>query len=104
LKKRSRASKQPPLPPPDFGEDDPTVIDGRPLVDNGEITPVELPRCTECGRVVFFDDFTQAASAVAMGLFTDDRCVRARDGHWWWCGETWRLVYIPPKVGVPERR
>jgi hypothetical protein len=79
----------------DLGDDDPTVIDGAQFAD--EVTPVELPRCTECGRVVFFDDFTQAASAVAMGLFNADRCVRGRKGNWWWCGERWRVVFAPPR-------
>lgn len=79
----------------DFGDDDPTVIDGTPLVEYD--TPVTMPRCLDCGRVVFFDDFTQAASAIAMGLFSADRCVRARDGHWWWCGEMWELRYKPPR-------
>jgi len=96
--RRSRRRRSP-EPAADFGEDDKTVTDGAviPISDQDVITPTELPRCTECGRVVFFDDFTQAASAVAMGLFAADRCVRARDGHWWWCGEIWRLAYIPPR-------
>lgn len=79
----------------ELGPDDPTVTDGVPLADFD--TPVTMPRCVECGRVVFFDDFTQAASIVAMHLFSEDRCVRARDGHWWWCGERWRVVYVPPR-------
>jgi len=78
----------------DFGDDDDTVIE---LEPDENITPVELPRCTSCGRIVFFDDFTQAASAVAAGLFSADRCVRARDGHWYWCGEVWELRYKPPR-------
>ena len=75
----------------DFGQDEPTVVDGE------HITPVELPRCQECGRVVFFDDFSDAAAAIAMRLFSPDRCVRARDGHWWWCGEIWEMRLKPPR-------
>ncbi len=102
----STGSRRPPSPPPDltWPEDEVTIVDGAQLVEalnetpNGDqITPVELPRCTDCGRVVVFDDFTQAASAVAMNLFSADRCVRARDGHWWWCGELWQVVYKPPR-------
>lgn len=81
----------------DFGDDDPTIVEDPSVKEFEAVTPVELSRCSECGRVVFFDDFTQAASAVAVGLFNGDRCVRARDGHWWWCGERWRLVYVPPR-------
>ena len=69
--------------PGDFGDDERTVIDGTPLVDNGEITPVELPRCTECGSVVFDDDFNELA--LAMGL---ERCVRSKpeaERPWHWC-------------------
>jgi hypothetical protein len=72
--------------------DDLTIVD-----DDGKITPLELPRCTECGRVVFFDDFTDIAKTVSLDLFSRDRCVRAKDGHWWWCGKRWRLVYTPPR-------
>jgi len=70
-------------------DDDPTVIDG------DQITPVELPRCAECGRVVFHDDFTDVSASIAYGLFSADRCVRGT--RWHWCGETWRLVYVPPR-------
>ena len=76
-----------------FDDDEPTIVETEP----DEITPMELPRCTECGRVVFFDDFTQVASAIAAALFSADRCVRARDGHWYWCGERWELRYSPPR-------
>ena len=78
----------------DLGEDDDTVIERDP---DENVTPVELPRCFGCGRVVFFDDFTQAASAIAAALFSADRWVRARDDHWWWCGELWELRYKPPR-------
>lgn len=92
---RFRRPRSPEPPPGDYGDDDPTVIDGTPFLD--EVTPVTMPRCAECGRVVFFDDFTVVASAISMNLFNADRCVRSKAGHWWWCGERWRLVYIPPR-------
>ena len=79
----------------EFGQDDPTVVDGTPLAEFE--TPETMPRCQECGRVVFFDDFTDAASIVAMGLFSADRCVRSRDGRMRWCGEAWELRYRPPR-------
>lgn len=80
-------------PPHDFGDDEDTVVDGRFLEYE---TPETMPRCQECRRVVFFDDFTPAASMVAEGLFSGDRCVRARDGHWYWCGEKRKFVYFVP--------
>jgi len=83
----------------DFGDDDPTIIEGSLLADENE-TPVELPRCSECGAVVFLDDFTDLAAAIAMGMFTHGQCVRARDGHWRYCaqsGPTGTLVYKPPR-------
>jgi len=67
----------------DFGDDDPTILDGTPLTESGEITPIEPPRCTECGAVVFEDDFDQVALAIGL-----ERCVRSRPGAenpWWWC-------------------
>jgi hypothetical protein len=81
----------------DFGDDEPTVVDGTPLVEFEGVTPVTMPRCLDCGRVVFFDAFTDAASIVAMGLFSADRCVRSRDGRMRWCGEKWELRYKPPR-------
>lgn len=75
-----------------WDENDPTVVE-----DLAGDTPVELPRCSECGRVVFFDDFTEPASALGMGLFQNERCVRARDGHWRWCCETRTFVYKVPR-------
>lgn len=84
-------------PPPsdDFGEDEPTIIDGE------HDTPVELPRCTECGAIVFFDDFTEPARAMGGGLFMDRQCVRARDGHWWYCAsfskDRGKFVYLVPR-------
>lgn len=77
----------------DLGEDDPTVID----LDHEFDTPATMPRCTVCGRVVFFDEFTVAASIVAQGIFSEERCVRARDGHWRWCCETREFVYKVPR-------
>jgi hypothetical protein len=79
----------------EFGQDDPTVVDGTPLAEFE--TPETMPRCQECGTVVFFDAFTPAASMVADGLFSDDRCVRARDLHWYWCGELRKFVYFVPR-------
>jgi hypothetical protein len=75
-------------------DDDETIVDGN------FVTPLDLPRCTECGNVVFFDDFTEPANALAFGLFTSDRCVRARDSHWYWCcntGEAGKYVFFPGK-------
>lgn len=72
-------SRPPRQPSPDLGEDDFTIV------DSGEITPLELPRCTECGNVIFFDDFTEPAQAIGFGIFGSKQCVRARDGHWYWC-------------------
>jgi len=89
---------RPPTSPDDFGEDDPTVIDGTPLADFD--SPATMPRCVVCGRVVFFDDFTNPASALAMGLFSSDRCVRSRPDvvRWWrWCCEIRTAeFYVPP--------
>ena len=97
------SSRRPPSPPDQLGPDDPTVIEPSPFVSAlnevpGEYdTPETMPRCQECGRVVFFDDFSDAASIVAMGLFSADRCVRSRDGRMRWCGEAWELRYKPPR-------
>ena len=79
----------------DLGDDDPTVIDGAPLAEFDE--GKTMPRCQECGRVVFFDSFTEAASLIAMNLFSADRCVRSKDGRLRWCGEAWELRYRPPR-------
>lgn len=81
-----------------FDDEETTVLDGTPLVDEFA-TPETMPRCQECGRVVFFDDWTPAASFVAEGLFSDDRCVRSKvdaRATWWWCGERRKLVYFVP--------
>ena len=73
----------------DFGEDDPTVIDGAPLGDEADDTPDMPPRCVECGRVVFVDNLTITS-------FPDDRCIRAWDGHWHWCAKLRKSVtYVP---------
>ena len=79
----------------DFGEDDPTVIDA------GEITPVEIPRCSDCGSVVFYDSFSEPAAAVASGLFAGRQCMRARDSHWTYCANYspthGKFVYLVPR-------
>jgi len=78
----------------DFGEDDDTVIE----LDPSEFdTPLTMPRCVVCQRVVFLDGFTAAGSAVGSGLFSEDRCVRVADGHWRWCCETREFVYKVPR-------
>ncbi len=94
----SRPPKPPSTPPEafvtDVDEDDFTIV------DEGEITPLELPRCTECGNVVFFDDFTEPAHALAFGLFKAKTCLRARDGSWYWCAnivEGGKYVFFPGK-------
>ncbi len=64
----------------DFGEDDPTVIDGAPFETD---TPVSTPSCVECGAIVFDDDFDEMALAIGL-----DRCVRSKAGAtqpWYWC-------------------
>lgn len=65
----------------DFGpDDDPTVIDAS---WEGQVTPVEIPRCAECGSAVFEDDFTDVALAIGL-----DRCVRSKptaERPWHWC-------------------
>ena len=79
-----------------FGDDEDTVIE---LEPDENVTPVELPRCSECGSVVFLDDFTDLAAAIGVGMFSRGQCVRARDGHWRFCaqsGPTGTLVYKPP--------
>lgn len=92
--RRSRRRRSPEPPPGDFGQDEPTIVDGK------YDTPVTMPRCAECARVVFFDDFTPAASIIAEGLFNGDRCVRSRPeakAVWWWCGERRKFVYFVPR-------
>ena len=67
----------------DFSDDDPTIIEGSLLADDENVTPVELPRCFECGAVVFDDGFDDMAMAIGL-----DRCVRSRPGAerpWHWC-------------------
>ena len=68
----------------DFDDDDEqTVIDGTPLVESGETTPVEPPRCAECGAIVFDDDFDDLSL-----IFGMDRCIRSKPGTerpWHWC-------------------
>ena len=69
----------------DFGDDDPTIVED-PSVKQFD-TPVTMPRCQECGAVVFFDDFDAASLTLATmaGVLGSGRCIRARDGHWWIC-------------------
>lgn len=75
-------------PSDDFGEDDPTVIDGGPFLD--EDTPVEPPRCVECGGITFTD-------TAAVTSFPDDRCLHSIDPHrWHWCHKLRKTVtYVP---------
>lgn len=88
-----------------FGEEGPTIADGA-LLDSGEVTPLELPRCSECGATVFFDDFTEPAAALAFGLFQNKQCLRSRTtiglpGSWYWCsqaGQTGKYVAWPPAL------
>ena len=71
----------------DFGDDDPTVIDGALLTDEN-ITPVDVVRCAECGGAIFDDDFDQMALAIGL-----DRCVRSKPGAerpWHWCANSSR--------------
>ena len=87
----------------DFGDEDPTVIGGTPLVEYD--SPVTMPRCQECGAVVFFDDFDAASLTLATmaGVLGSGRCIRARDGHWWVCAHA---IANADKVTfvVPHRR
>lgn len=72
-------------------EDEVTVVDGAQFVealnetprDWEAVTPVEIPRCAECGSAVFEDGFDEMAMAIGL-----DRCVRSRPGSerpWYWC-------------------
>lgn len=85
-----------PDPPADVGDVDPTRVD----LDPSEFdSPVTMPRCVDCGRVVFIDDFTVPASALAEGLFSSDRCVRSRPDieRWWrWCCERRTATFYVP--------
>lgn len=70
--------------PSDFGDEDPTVLDGTPFEDTD--TPTSLPRCQTCGSLVFLDDYTPAAAALASGIFTGSgQCMRSRSGSWAYC-------------------
>lgn len=75
----------------DFDDEEQTVVDGE------HITPVDLPRCTECGAVVFFDSFDEPAQALAFGLFGSKTCIRARDGHFWYCSDLRKSVFLHRK-------
>ncbi len=86
-------------PPTDTYDVGAEFDDERTIVDGGEITPVEPPRCVECGTIVFDDDFDDVA--LAMGL---DRCVRSKPGAarpWHWCSnyspEFRKLVQLVPR-------
>jgi len=70
----------------DYGEDGPTRVDDPALpTDSGEITPIKVQRCPECGSVIFDDGYSNVAASVAFGMFTGRQCVRAHDGHWHIC-------------------
>ena len=80
-------------PPPVDEWNDQTVVDGE------TITPLEVPRCVECGAVAFDDEYTDAALAIGVS-----RCVRSKPGHpdpWHWCAnysKTHRkLVQLVPR-------
>ena len=100
--------RRPPPPVEEFGNDDPTV-DGRTLADDsGRFdSPVTMPRCTGCGNVVFFDEFTEAASIIASGIFSFDRCVRSSataERPWMWCANATQdygkaVFYVPRPKG-----
>lgn len=88
-------------PPPsdDFGEDEDTVIDGTPLLEeHGEYdTPRTIPRCRDCGNVVFFDAFSFPASQIASNMFSARQCVTSRDGHFRWCATIKQAVFKFPQ-------
>ena len=81
-----------PRPSDDFGEDEPTRVDD-PAAEFD--SPPTMPRCQDCGRVVFFDSFTYTGSVIAAGLFSDDRCVRGE--NWRWCCERRDAVFHVPR-------
>lgn len=73
----------------ELGPDDPTVIDGTPFVDE----PKTIPRCRDCGNLVFFDAFSFPASQIASNLFSARQCVTSRDGHFRWCATIKQAVF-----------
>lgn len=77
---------------PDFGDDDDTVIE---LEPNDFDTPITMPRCQDCGRIVFFDSFEPVGSIIAQGLFSDNQCVRG--DRWRWCCEIRQYVVKVPR-------
>ena len=80
-------SQPPSIPNSEFGDDEPTVIDGEFLLD--ETTPEVNERCVECGRVVFLDNADSAHWPL-------DRCLRRFDGMWHWCAKLRKSVtYMP---------
>lgn len=73
-------------PPSDeFGEEDPTVIDGTPLAEDN--TPVEPPLCPECGHIVTIDSFLSHPS------YPTDRCVSGATGKWHSCATLRKAVF-----------
>ena len=76
----------------DYGDDDPTVIDGTLLTEEFD-TPETIPRCIDCGHVVFFDAFSFPASQIASNLFSSRQCVTSRDGHFRWCATIKQAVF-----------
>jgi len=76
-------------PSPDAGEDEQTVIDGTPFVD--EHTPVDPPQCPECKAIANLDDFDERSLA----SFPAKVCSRAADGHWYVC-----VNYSPTHIKI----
>jgi hypothetical protein len=79
---------------PDFGDDEPTIIDGAPYAD--ETTPVEPPLCPECGGITFVDGADNTLG------FPDDRCLHSSSlwkpsvPRWHWCHRLRKTVsYVP---------
>lgn len=86
----------------DFDDDEEaTTVDNAFISEGDIITPVELPRCSECSAVVFHDDFSDVAAALAFGLFTSKQCLASRaqagqPGSWYWCADRRRYsAWVP---------
>lgn len=79
-------------PEPELGEDEQTIVQ-----ELAGDTPADLPRCSECGAIAFYDEFSEPAAALASGLFGSQTCIRARDAHWWYCADLRKYVYIVPR-------
>lgn len=78
----------------DLGDDDDTVIEAW-----EHETPVEVPRCVECGRIVFVDNFDDVSLVIGL-----DRCVRSKTtaaNPWHWCANYskthMKLVKLVPR-------